>query len=494
MPERPVYPGVYVQELPGNVRAISGVATSISAFVGFTARGEDHRARNVKSFGKFERIFGGLAADSELSYAISHYFLNGGREAVVVRVPKSDATAAVGTAGPLTFRALGKGAWGNEVVVAVDDRGGQTIDVTIRYPAAGIEERFPGVTLEAGDPRFVEKVVNDPERGSQLVSVKAGGREAARAGADGTLLPTAAELIGSAADFTGIYALEKVDTFNLLTIPDATRAASGRPETLDARVEPNAIYRAAMALCRKRRAFLLVDPPPDVNTVEAAAQWKAAGLAVREANAAAYFPRLRMPDQLKGSQLRTFAPSGVIAGLMARTDTERGVWKAAAGVNATLKGVRELSCKLTDAENGRLNSLGLNCFRTFPTVGVVCWGSRTLAGGDAGASEWKYVPVRRLALYLEESLYRGTQWAVFEPNDERLWAQIRMLVSNFLGNLFRQGAFAGASESEANSVKCDATTTTQADIQQGILNIQVMFAPLHPGEFVVLWIQQRSGA
>ena len=182
-----------------------------------------------------------------------------------------------------------------------------------------------------------------------------------------------------------------------------------------------------------------------------------------------------------------------MAGIFARTDTQRGVWKAPAGLDASLNGVPELSIPLTDAENGQLNPLGINCLRSFPVFGRVVWGSRTLRGADQLASEWKYIPVRRTALFIEETLYRGTQWVVFEPNDEPLWAQIRLNIGAFMQNLFRQGAFHGSSPREAYFVKCDKETTTQDDIDSGIVNIVVGFAPLKPAEFVIIKLQQIAG-
>ena len=188
-----------------------------------------------------------------------------------------------------------------------------------------------------------------------------------------------------------------------------------------------------------------------------------------------------------------FAPSGVVAGVYATTDSARGVWKAPAGTAATLAGVQSLVYKMNDSENGLLNPLGLNCFRTFPVYGSVLWGARTLVGADAMTNQWKYVPVRRTALFIEESLYRGTQWVVFEPNDEPLWAAIRLNVGSFMQNLFLQGAFQGTTPTQAYFVKCDSETTTQADIDLGIVNILVGFAPLKPAEFVVIQIEQISG-
>ena len=206
-----------------------------------------------------------------------------------------------------------------------------------------------------------------------------------------------------------------------------------------------------------------------------------------------FFPRLKQPNPLRENQMEEFVPCGAVAGLFACTDTERGVWKAPAGLDATLRDGPQLSVPPTDEENGELNPLGLNCLRAFPIIGRVVWGSRTLRGADILADEYKYVPVRRLALFVEESLYRGTQWVVFEPNDEPLWAQIRLNVGAFMHNLFRQGAFQGTTPREAYFVKCDKETTTQSDINLGIVNIVVGFAPLKPAEFVTIKIQQIAG-
>jgi phage tail sheath protein FI len=170
-----------------------------------------------------------------------------------------------------------------------------------------------------------------------------------------------------------------------------------------------------------------------------------------------------------------------------------GTWKAPAGTDAGLVGATGVECPLTDRETGTLNPRGINCIRTLRTYGTVLWGSRTLHGADDSASEWKYIPVRRLALFVEESLYLGTQWIVFEPNDEPLWAQVRLNVGAFLHDLFRQGAFQGTSTREVYFVKCDRETTTQNDVNRGVLNIEVGFAPLKPAEFVVIRIQQRAG-
>ena len=306
-------------------------------------------------------------------------------------------------------------------------------------------------------------------------------------------LPLNDELIGDPSAFSGIYALTKVDLFNLLSIPEAARALPGNPNSPDPNINATEIYSAAIALCDQRRAMLLIDPPPNVNTVAAAVDWKTNTLGVVDANGAAFFPRLRLADALNNGQLRTFAPSGVVAGVYANTDATRGVWKAPAGIGATLNGVQNMTYQLSDQENGALNPLGLNCFRTFPLYGPVLWGARTLVGADAMTNQWKYVPVRRVALFLEESLYRGTKWVVFEPNDEPLWAAIRLNVGSFMDSLFKKGFFQGITADQAYFVKCDDETTTQADIDLGIVNILVGFAPLKPAEFVVIQIEQLTG-
>ena len=209
--------------------------------------------------------------------------------------------------------------------------------------------------------------------------------------------------------------------------------------------------------------------------------------------AVVYFPRIKKANPLRGNQIEVFAPSGAIAGVIARTDRQRGVWKAPAGLEATLMGVYNFTVKLTDPENGELNPLGVNCLRSRPGAGPVIWGARTTVGADHLSSQWKYLPVRRLALFIEESLYRGTQWAVSEPNDEPLWSQLRLNLGVFMNDLFRQGAFQGQSLKDAYFVNCDSTTTTQSDIDRGIVNVIVGFAPLKPAEFVVLYIQQIAG-
>ena len=289
----------------------------------------------------------------------------------------------------------------------------------------------------------------------------------------------------------GLYALEELFTigalFNLLCIPRLNSEGEG---DLDV-----GTMAAAVAYCEKRRAMLIIDPPSAWDAVNKAKTrfGSNADNLPRSRNAAVFFPRLKQPNPFKGDQLDIFVPCGLVAGIFARTDSQRGVWKAPAGLDASLVGVSALSVPMTDEENGQLNPLGINCLRTFPIFGRVVWGARTLRGADDYADEYKYISVRRTALFIEESLYRGLKWVVFEPNDEPLWAQVRLNVGAFMHNLFRQGAFQGTTPREAYFVKCDKDTTTQNDINLGIVNIVVGFAPLKPAEFVVIKLQQMAG-
>ena len=288
------------------------------------------------------------------------------------------------------------------------------------------------------------------------------------------------ELIGNESDRTGIYALDSVDLLNIVVLAG---------EDVDVTAQA-----AAIAYCERRRAFLIGDIPETVTTVSAAEAWiRSLPTALQSSNAAFYFPRLRAADPSMNGAVRSFPAAGALAGLYARMDMARGVWKAPAGTEAKILGIDGLTIPVGDRENAKLNPLGLNCLRTFPTHGTVCWGARTARGADNLGDEFKYVPVRRLALFLEESIMRGTQWVASERNGEPLWTEIRESVSTFMHSVFKQGAFAGVKPNEAYFVKCGAGTTTQTDIDSGRLNIEIGFAPLKRSEFIILRIQQIAG-
>jgi phage tail sheath protein FI len=761
VPITPTYPGVYVEEIPSGVRTIVGVGTSTAAFVGYTQRGPTNAGVEVFSVGDYERQFGGLHKDSPVSYAVNHFFLNGGTDAWIVRVADGAAKASVslkngvggGDPAVLQVTAKSEGAWGNLLRVEIDydtanpdslfnltvtelrDQNGtltvarvekhrnlsmssfspsfvdsavsaasELIEATRVAPpstydtdkatstsgeltAADLallddDHRTLALTLDGTGPlQFDFKNAGDPApaslaalatlietaaqaafgpgsitvtvTGNRLVAtsqtpsgqgeksqvmfanapirnaagvlklglgnggseaqgtalarpresgtagdslaalnfatlpasgsvqvtltaqgipadgphalalwgaaplpptptsveslatqvqsalaaspkvalnqakvsvvasrlqIRAGGpnpnvrleftgplattlelddpldwnvaaytlgsvgltaqaQVAGTTGFDGTP-PLPASIKGSRAQKKGLYALEDVDLFNILCLPDVSDVG---------------VLAEAIAYAAERRAFGVLDVPATVDTMVEAKQWLSTNATLRHKNAAVYFPRIHMSDPLDQGRVRAFPACGAVAGVYARTDAARGVWKAPAGTEASLRGVRKLDYQLTDPENGVLNPLGLNAIRLFPVYGPVVWGARTLDGADALTSQWKYVPVRRFALFLEESLFRGTKWVVFEPNDEPLWAQIRLNVGAFMQNLFRQGAFQGQTPREAYFVKCDRETTTQTDINLGIVNIVVGFAPLKPAEFVIIRIQQMAG-
>lgn len=576
MPATLSYPGVYIEEIPSGVRTITGVATSITAFLGRASLGQINEPVIINSFADFERQFGGLAVDYPLSYAVRDFFLNGGSQAIIVRLYKdpatpSDAKAQLSIDG-LALTAQSPGIWGKKLRSSIDVEVSDEVRASLGLAATDAlfnltislgnsSERFLNVTV-TNNARRIDRVLKaesnlvqwpkgvawpsstpampktataataykallaDPGNATKQAAYAAAkadldddatkadkelaaalaanpqvpadiakaqadiaAAEAAMKGSDGGDLDQAAYQ-GHQADKTGLYALDKADLFNLLCIPPDTRGGD----------VPIPVYQTAMSYCKDRRAMLIVDPPAawSANKETAAAKAKeglaALGLSGEAArNAALYFPRVLEADPLRNGQVDTFVPCGIAAGIMARTDSARGVWKAPAGLDASMVGIQGVDVALNDAENGLLNPLGINCLRAFPVNGRVIWGARTLRGGDQLADEWKYIPVRRTALFIEESLYRGTQWVVFEPNDEPLWAQIRLNIGAFMHNLFRQGAFQGSTPRDAYFVKCDKETTHQTDINSGIVNIVVGFAPLKPAEFVVIKLQQMAG-
>ncbi len=607
MPVSLSYPGVYIEEIPSGVHTITGVATSITAFVGRTPRGPVDAAVTLNGFAEFQRTFGELATSFTLGYAVRDFFMNGGGQAVIVRrwiddgvraaVQATAAAAAASTGNPVavaaaaraqantfpagpvrtaagaiataaetastatgatpltvmaavqsaalavlpsdraalssgsvTFSANSPGVWGAKLSVKID-RDGIDADVASRFglavadlfnvtvvldPPNGPRERIRNVTAtSASHARAVERVLPDEsnwitasvDRSGTLTQppLTPGNQDPTnpanfqgtvavvffQGGRDSAALAAKADYLGSPAARTGLYALDSVDLFNLLCVPPDLRDADA---TLAVTAAVNA---EALAYCVKRRAMLIVDPPKGwgANPATAANTAKTGvatlGVVGPDArNAVLYFPRVQMSDPMRGGQVDSFPACGVVAGVMARTDETRGVWKAPAGVDAALTGVAGLDVSLTDAENGLLNPVAINCLRSFPIYGNLLWGARTMRGADQLADDYKYVPVRRLALFIEESLFRGLKWVVFEPNDEPLWALIRLNVGAFMQNLFRQGAFQGSSPREAYFVRCDAETTLPGDVNLGIVNIVVGFAPLKPAEFVVLQLQQ----
>ncbi|HEY0044650.1 MAG TPA: phage tail sheath C-terminal domain-containing protein [Allosphingosinicella sp.] len=426
---------------------------------------------------------------------------------------------------PLTLAAANPGQWGNLLTAAADTNGITdktakqfkteygleqndlfNLTLTLRNARGKVvaTETYLNVTIRDGAtasyPNRVDRLLKAQSSlarlAGQLPSTppNAGATAAGVGGNDGTNLSTPT-FLGNPAQKSGIYLVDKTPMFNLLCIPPDHRILPGEPE-----IDLDPLVRVAAArFCADRRAFYIVDPPaswatkvkqgktadidPDELGITGMSKY---GIEV-ERNAAVYFPRLVKQDILMKSQPAVFAPSGAIAGVMASTDVSRGVWKAPAGTGAGIAGIVKFEVPLNQDEVGQLNPLGINCLLTLPTIGPVVWGARTLRGADAFEDAYKYVPVRRLTLFIEDTLYQSTQWAVFEPNAEPLWSALRLQVGSFLADLSRQGAFYNY------AVKCDSSTTTPDDIANGIVNILVQIAPVDPAEFVVIQIQQIAG-
>ncbi|MFG2106443.1 phage tail sheath family protein [Micromonospora chersina] len=294
----------------------------------------------------------------------------------------------------------------------------------------------------------------------------------------------------SAAFKAAITGLETPDPFfNLLCLPDLVRPSTTDPKALH-HTNAATVYAEADRVCAKKFAFLLVDPPPDTVDVGSAEAWKTTKFLFSSSHAGAWFPHIRVDDPLEPGAIVSHPPSGAIAGVIARTDSRVGVWQAPAGTDATLAGVYGPAVELSDQEHGLLNPVGLNVIRRFPIYQTVAFGSRTVEGANVLGSQWKYIPVRRTADYILRSLSESLRWAVHKPNGEDLWSQLRVSCTAFMHGLFRQGAFKGTSAREAYFVACDASTTPQEDIDQGIVNVLVGFAPLKPAEFVVITLRQ----
>jgi Bacteriophage tail sheath protein len=489
MPPSLTYPGVYIEEVSSGVRTITGVATSIALFIGWAPRGRIDKAVRIASFADYQRLFGGLDRRTPLGHSVGHFFDNGGSDAYIVRLVGAGAAPSTAAIGDLTITASSPGKWGDGYAVrttrrpAPDDKRFK-LEVLDKNNNNAVVESFQNLSMAGTDQRFAESVIND-RSGFVTVTVAANNTPAdttqdLAGGADGTVLEPGQPAFHTAlAAVFGVGSItDRVDLFNLLCVPGETD--SGTLGSLQTR-------------CRERRAFLIADEDPTATVASLNAGVPASLTGSDAPNSAIFFPWVRAADPLQQGALADFPPCGFVAGVFARTDAGRGVWKAPAGIDASLNGASGLVITMSDAENGQLNPLAINCLRTLPVYGNVVWGSRTLHGQNDRGSEWKYIPVRRMALFLEESLYRGTQWVVFEPNDEPLWAQIRLNIGAFMQGLFRQGAFQGRTPKEAYFVKCDSETTTQADINLGIVNIFVGFAPLKPAEFVVIKLQQIAG-
>ncbi|HEY3571580.1 MAG TPA: phage tail sheath C-terminal domain-containing protein [Thermoanaerobaculia bacterium] len=416
------------------------------------------------------------------------------------------AAAATPPANPPQFviRAISPGAWGNTLQVSLTPNPDGSFNLSVQQVVSGTtvaSETYKGLTYgNPNDPHYAPSIL----AASSLIqlapypatfpglalSVPDGAYSTLLSGGtDGAVvdLDSAANALGNAFGVSNpLGPLDNIapSVFNLLCLPWLANLSGGAELS---------IATQAMAFCGPRQAFYIMDIPESVSTPGLMQTWANDYISASNYYAAAYFPRLVIADPLNNYRPRNSPASGTLAGVYALNDTNAGVWVAPAGVNAVLQGIMGLAYNLTDSENGQLNPLGINCLRTFPVYNNIVWGARTLAGADQIESEWKYIPVRRLIDYIEQSLVQSLKWAVFQPNGPQLWTQISVEVGTFLSGLYSQGALYGATPSQAYFVNCDSTTTTPTDMAQGIVNIVVGVAPVDPAEFVILTIQQIVG-
>ena len=539
----PTYPGIYIQELPSNTHTIAAAPTSVTVFVGYThpfltPAANFGQALEIFSFSDYERLYGGFyqssVIDCNVAYAVNAFFTNGGTNAYVVGLQPTNyyttagalvdpvahyqptLTLATSGADSIEFTplqptdALSIGVTINNVQNDASSNP-TTADMVVTYGSQ--TETYRKISLLAKingtqpNPNYITARVNGI---SQLVQVSGTYPAQFPSGAPftGTLttkLPASVANVLNPSDFLGVFqadsALDKVQVFNLLLTPGIVN---------------NAILSEALAFAEGKLAFFIMDPPildvADGSVGASNTNWvgdflgsstgdSGANIAPQSPNGALYFPYLQADNPVTGLPTNaagnpfTLPPSGYVAGIFAATDSSRGVWKAPAGLATTLLDTTGVvpSGVMTDTRQGVLNSIGVNCIRSFPGAGTVVFGARTLVSANTAYQQWMYVPVRRTALFIEQTLKANLTWAIFEPNDTPLWVAIRQSISGFMLSLFNQGAFAGETPSDAFQVMCDSTTTTPADQALGIVNIVVAFAPLRPAEFVVVKIAQLAG-
>jgi phage tail sheath protein FI len=525
-------PGVYIEEQPSGSMPIEGVGTAIAAFVGFTEKYDTEQGdptdpdgvkpQLVTSWPQYERVYGGFVRGAMLPHAVRGYFENGGSACYVVRVPGGNgdngdgyATLRLPAAGrpdveSLKVSALNAGARVEVEVVppAAPAEGQEGSDnkqeYTLRvYEDGALREEIGGLAFSGKSARTIERTVNErskvlridvqPVQGVALADrVPAPGRYTLEAPAPNPVAVTPADLEGSVADRTGYQGLAIADNVTIVAIPDLVTIATKEDGSLDEDTYL-AVQKQIVDWCEASHTRMAVlDTPPGLNATRAL-EWRSK-LARDTAFGALYYPNLVItnplarPGATNGERFLTVSPVGHVAGVWARTDATRGVWKAPA--NEALRGIARLEAEVTNGEQDLLNPEGVNCIRSFGSYGTKIWGARTLAKTDPS---WRYVNVRRLFNFVEESIRRGTQWAVFEPNDFDLWQRVKRNITSFLRGLWMQGALVGSTAEQAFYVMCDASNNPPSSVDEGRLVVDVGIAPVKPAEFVIFRISQWQG-
>ena len=496
-------PGVYVEEVDSGARPIEGVGTAVAAFVGAAERGPANEPTLVTNWSQFTQVFGDFMEGSYLAHAVYGYFMNGGGSCYVVRVgangsePTARAELAAGADGKLgayRIAALEPGAVGNDLSVEVADGGDGATDDTFRLVVKRgnkIEERFDGLTTKKGKQNAVALVnaqsklirLEEAATGATLEKPVAATVSLAGGGAASPARVTPEDYVGDSADRTGFGGLEAIDPVTMVCVPDLMAAYQRGVLDLEG---VQAVQLAMIAHCELMGdRVAILDTPPGLNAQQVR-EWRVDKVGYDSKYAALYWPWVKVFDPGSGQNIPV-PPSGQIAGVWSRNDDTRGVHKAPA--NEVVRGAIALEMQITKHEHDLLNPYGINCLRSFPGRGTRVWGARTLSSDPA----WRYLNVRRLFNYLEESILNGTQWAVFEPNDHDLWARMRRTISAFLVNEWRKGALFGLTPQEAFYVKCDNETNPPEGIDAGQVVCEIGVAPVKPAEFVIFRLSQYSG-
>ena len=496
-------PGVYIEEVEAGSRPIEGVGTAVAAFVGLAARGPANTPTLVTNWSQFTQTFGDFIEGSYLAHTVYGYFLNGGGAAYVVRIGADGAmptaTAQLTSAkekDTATYRvsALEAGPGGNDITVDIgpsSETAENTFKITVNQGGRPIET-FDNLTTSKGKQNVVtivkaqSKVIALEEVGSAGVAERVPATGSISLSGGGTSVPvrvTPDDYVGNSADRTGFAGLEAVDEVTMLSVPDLMAVYQAGNIDLEGL---QAVQLAMIAHCELMGdRVAILDAPPGLNAQQVK-EWRIDKAGYDSKYATLYWPWIKVFDPPTG-QLTYVPPGGHVAGVWGRNDDTRGVHKAPA--NEVVRGAVELETQITKNEHGLLNPVGVNCIRAFPGGGIRVYGARTLSSDPA----WRYLNVRRLFNYLEESILNGTQWVVFEPNDDALWARIRRTISAFLVNEWRKGALFGLTPDEAFYVKCDRETNPAEGIDAGQVVCQIGIAPVKPAEFVVFRLTQFSG-
>ena len=499
-------PGVYVEEVDSGSRPIEGVGTAVAAFVGLAESGPVNQPTLVTNWSQYVQNFGGFVEGAYLAQSVYGYFQNGGGACYVVRIgaeassngdsppalAAGTGTAAEASLAGLKVQALEAGPAGNDITVEVADaaEGAPEDSFNLNVKRGdNVVETFENVSLKKGRQNVVtvvnaqSKTIRLEDLGLASETASKGAVTLAGGGAPLPVRVTPDDYVGDAADRTGFGGLEAVDEITMVCVPDLMSAYQKGVVDLEG---VQAVQLAMIAHCELMGdRIAILDPPPGLNAQQIK-EWRVDKVGYDSKYAALYWPWVKVFDPGSGSN-QFIPPSGYMAGIWGRNDDTRGVHKAPA--NEVVRGALGLEVNITKNEHDLLNPVGINCIRAFPGKGIRVWGARTLSS-DAS---WRYLNVRRLFNYLEESILQGTDWVVFEPNDMALWAKIRRTISAFLVNEWRKGALFGATPSEAFYVKCDGETNPAEGIDAGQVVCEIGLAPVKPAEFVIFRMSQYSG-